>query len=89
MQVGGELTDLLIVLRTRAAVAAFCSTVQAGVGGGASVAVGPVGRSADASLRMGRSGGAVCYSYSLSRGAFVGACRACISENRRSGHGVV
>lgn len=73
MQMGGELTDLLIVLRTRGAVAAFCSTVQAGVGGGASVAVGPIGRSADAALRVGRAGGALCYSYSLCRGAFIGA----------------
>jgi lipid-binding SYLF domain-containing protein len=29
LQVGGELTDLLIVLRTKAAVVAFCSTLQA------------------------------------------------------------
>ncbi len=29
MQMGGELTDLLIVLRTKAAVVAFCSTLQA------------------------------------------------------------
>lgn len=28
-QMGGELTDLLIVLRTKAAVVAFCSTLQA------------------------------------------------------------
>ena len=28
MQMGGELTDLLIVLRTKAAVVAFCSTLQ-------------------------------------------------------------
>lgn len=74
---GGELTDLLIVLRTRAAVSAFCSTVQAGVGGGASIAVGPMGRSADAVLRLGRTGGAVCCSYSLSRGAFIGASKNC------------
>lgn len=30
-QVGGELTDLLVVLRSRAAVSAFCGTVAAGV----------------------------------------------------------
>ncbi len=35
--------------------------------------MGPLGRSADASLRLGRKGAALCYSYSLSRGAFIGA----------------
>ena len=40
--------------------------------GGVSVAVGPMGRSADVSLRLGRKGAALCYSYSLSRGAFIG-----------------
>ena len=39
-QVGGELTDLLIVLRSPAAVAAFCGTFAAGLGGGASIAAG-------------------------------------------------
>ena len=34
-----------------------------------------MGRSADAALRMGRKGAALCYSYSLSRGAFIGEAR--------------
>ena len=45
------------------------------MGGGVSVAVGPMGRSADAALRLGRKGAALCYSYSLSRGAFIGEAR--------------
>ncbi len=71
-QVGGELTDLLIVLRSKAAVNAFCGTVAAGVGGAASFAAGPLGRQADAGLTLGRGGAALCYSYSISRGAFAG-----------------
>ena len=36
------------------------------------MAVGPMGRQADANMRIGRSGAALCYSYSCSRGAYVG-----------------
>jgi lipid-binding SYLF domain-containing protein len=64
-------TDVPLRVR-RAAVAAFCATVQLGVCGGASVAVGPLGRSADAGLRVARWGAALCCSYSVSRGAFAG-----------------
>ena len=37
-----------------------------------SLAVGPVGRQADANMRLGRSGAALGYSYSCSRGAYIG-----------------
>lgn len=70
---GGELTDLLVVLRSKAAVNAFCGTIAAGVGGAAAFAAGPLGRQADAGITMGRGGAALCYSYSISRGAFAGA----------------
>ncbi len=43
-----------------------------GGGLGASLAVGPVGRQAEAALRLGVQGGAVCYSYSMSAGIFAG-----------------
>mmetsp|Transcript_4618 Transcript_4618/g.13264 ORF Transcript_4618/g.13264 Transcript_4618/m.13264 type:complete len:721 (-) Transcript_4618:1058-3220(-) len=72
LQVGGELTDLLIVLRSPAAVSAFCGTFAAGLGGGASIAAGPLGRQADAGVTLGRRGAALCYSYSLTRGAYAG-----------------
>lgn len=72
LQVGGELTDLLLVLRTDEAVAAFCNSAHLGLGGNMGVALGPVGRSAEASVRLwGRGGGAVM-GYSCSRGAFIG-----------------
>lgn len=72
LQAGGALHDLLIVLRDRAAVQAFCGSIHCGVGGNVSLAMGPVGRQADANMRLGRSGAAVCYSYSCSRGAYAG-----------------
>lgn len=72
LQVGGGLTDHLIVLRSPAAIAAFCGSFAAGITGGASIAAGPVGRQADAGMTMGPRGAALCYSYSLSRGAFAG-----------------
>jgi len=39
---------------------------------GASMAIGPVGRQAEAALRLGVQGGAMCYSYSMSSGIFAG-----------------
>lgn len=53
-----------------------------GGGVGASVAVGPIGRQAEAALRLGAQGGAVCYSYSMSSGIFAGESlqRACPSS---------
>lgn len=72
LQAGGALHDLLIVLRNKAAVQAFCGSIHCGVGGNVSLAVGPVGRQADANMRLGRSGAALGYSYSCSRGAYIG-----------------
>lgn len=72
LQAGGALHDLLIVLRNRAAVQAFCGSIHCGLGGNVSVAVGPLGRQADANMRVGRGGAALCYSYSCSRGAYLG-----------------
>ena len=57
----------------RAAVQAFCSSVQCGLGGSGSVAMGPLGRQADAGLKLGTAGSAMVHSYSASRGAFAGA----------------
>lgn len=52
---------------------AFCGDVHLGVAGNVNVTVGPVGRNAMASLCVGQRGCAMVYSYSCSRGAFVGA----------------
>ncbi|XP_042477954.1 LAS seventeen-binding protein 3-like [Macadamia integrifolia] len=72
LQVGGELTDFIIVLRTKEAVKTFGSNVHLSVGAGLSAAVGIVGRAAEADLRAGDGGYAACYTYSCSKGAFVG-----------------
>ncbi|KAJ6402233.1 hypothetical protein OIU84_014347 [Salix udensis] len=58
-QAGGELTDFIIVLRTTEAVKTFC-------------AVGIAGRAFEADVRAGDGGYAACYTYSCSKGAFVG-----------------
>ncbi|KAL3677641.1 hypothetical protein R1sor_027589 [Riccia sorocarpa] len=71
-QVGGELTDFIIVLRTEEAVKAFSGRVHLSVGAGLSVAAGPVGRAAEADVRAGDGGTAACYTYSRSKGAFIG-----------------
>ena len=56
----------------RAAVQAFCGVGHIVLGGGASLAVGPFGRNAEAALHLGLGGGALCYTFSISRGAFAG-----------------
>ncbi|XP_018805850.2 uncharacterized protein LOC108979604 [Juglans regia] len=71
-QAGGELTDFIIVLRTTEAIKTFSSTVHLSVGAGLSAAVGNVGRAAEADVRAGDGGYAACYTYSCSKGAFVG-----------------
>lgn len=71
-QVGGEFTDFIIVLRTLGAVKTFSGNLHFSVGAGLSAAVGIVGRAAEADLRGGDGGLATCYTYSCSKGAFVG-----------------
>ncbi|XP_043808456.1 uncharacterized protein LOC110604988 isoform X2 [Manihot esculenta] len=69
---GGELTDFVIVLRTNDAVKTFCSNAHVSLGAGLSAAVGIIGRAVEADLRAGDRGHAACYTYSCSKGAFVG-----------------
>ncbi|KAL5989809.1 hypothetical protein ACLOJK_010703 [Asimina triloba] len=71
-QVGGELTDFIIVLRTKEAISTFSGNVHLSVGAGLSAAVGIVGRTAEVDVRAGDGGYAACYTYSCSKGAFVG-----------------
>lgn len=71
-QAGGELTDYIIVLRTDDAIKTFAEDTQLSVGAGLSAAVGIVGRTAEASLRASTRGYAACYTYSCSKGAFIG-----------------
>nr|XP_010915462.1 lateral signaling target protein 2 homolog isoform X1 [Elaeis guineensis]XP_029119064.1 lateral signaling target protein 2 homolog isoform X1 [Elaeis guineensis]XP_029119065.1 lateral signaling target protein 2 homolog isoform X1 [Elaeis guineensis] len=71
-QAGGELTDFIIVLRTKEAVKTFSGNTHLSVGAGISASAGIVGRAAEADLRAGDGGYAACYTYSCSKGAFVG-----------------
>uniref|UniRef100_A0A5B7B8F2 FYVE-type domain-containing protein n=1 Tax=Davidia involucrata TaxID=16924 RepID=A0A5B7B8F2_DAVIN len=71
-QAGGELTDFIIVLRTNNAVKTFSGNMHFSVGAGLSAAVGIVGRAAEADIRAGDGGYGACYTYSCSKGAFVG-----------------
>jgi len=72
LQIGASSTDSVIILNTTAAVNAFAGKGQVKFGANLSVAAGPVGRDADASVNAGDGGIAACYSYSHSRGAFAG-----------------
>ncbi|CAM8911095.1 unnamed protein product [Rhodiola kirilowii] len=71
-QIGVELTDFIIVLRDIEAVKTFCSRMHFSFGAGCSAAAGPVGRVVEADLRAGDRGSGMCYTYSCSKGAFVG-----------------
>lgn len=68
-QIGGEVTEFVIVLNTRAAVNAFSHGGNVQLGGELSVAAGPVGRSAEADVTP----KAAIYTYSRSQGLFAGA----------------
>ncbi|RZC89925.1 hypothetical protein C5167_028991 [Papaver somniferum] len=72
VQAGGELTDFIIVLHDHKAVNAFCSRMHFALGAGCSAAAGPVGRVLEADLRAGDRGSGMCYTYSCSKGAFLG-----------------
>lgn len=71
-QIGGELTDFIIILHDSKAVKTFSSRMHFSLGAGLSVAAGPVGRVLEADLRAGSGGSGMCYTYSCSKGAFVG-----------------
>ncbi|XP_047335303.1 uncharacterized protein LOC124938829 [Impatiens glandulifera] len=71
-QVGGELMDFILVLHDSKAVKTFCSRMHFSVGAGCSAAAGPVGRVLEADVRAGEKGSGLCYTYSCSKGAFVG-----------------
>ncbi len=68
-QVGGQVTEFVIILNTEAAVEAFARGGNVEFGGALSVAAGPVGRAAEAGILP---VGAV-YTYSRSQGLFAGA----------------
>lgn len=71
LEAGGEIVEFMIILGSSNAVKVFHRT-QVNVGGGLSVAVGPYGRAADAHAAASRGGFNANFSYSHSRGLFVG-----------------
>jgi Las17-binding protein actin regulator len=68
-QVGGQVTEFVIILNTQAAVDAFARGGNVQFGGALSVAAGPVGRTAEAGVLP----VAAVYTYSRSQGIFAGA----------------
>jgi SH3 domain-containing YSC84-like protein 1 len=67
-QVGGQVTEFVVILNTRAAVKAFALGGNIEFGGALSVAAGPVGRAAEAGILP----IAAVYTYSRSQGLFAG-----------------
>jgi SH3 domain-containing YSC84-like protein 1 len=68
-QIGGQVTEFVIILNTEAAVRAFARGGNVEFGGALSVAAGPVGRAAEAGVLP----IAAVYTYSRSQGLFAGA----------------
>ena len=71
-QIGGEVTDAIVIINTTEALKAFSGLGQFCLGGEIAVAVGPVGRSAEGNIRAGDKGMCGCMSYSHSKGLFAG-----------------
>lgn len=71
-QGGLELTDFVFVLNTDAAVRTVAQSGSITLGGNVSLALGPVGRSAEAMGAMGNNGTAGMFAYSKTRGVFCG-----------------
>lgn len=67
-QIGAQVTELVLVLNTPEAVAAFAKDANVQLGGQLSVAAGPVGRSAEAGVTP----KAAVYAYSRNQGLFAG-----------------
>jgi lipid-binding SYLF domain-containing protein len=67
-QAGVEVSELVIVLNTPAAVEAFAKQGNVTLGGALGVAAGPIGRTAEASVGL----QAAVYTYSRSQGLFAG-----------------
>ncbi len=67
-QIGAEVTEFVMVLNTDAAVKAFSQDANVTLGGGISVAAGPIGRHVEAKVTP----VAAVYTYSRSQGLFAG-----------------
>jgi SH3 domain-containing YSC84-like protein 1 len=85
MQVGGESSQIMLILTSAAAVRTFQSRGQLTIGAELSVAVGPIGKSVETDVTTGDKGTAHAFSYAHARGLFVGASlEACMMVQRRN-----
>ena len=71
-QLGAELTEFVILLNTREAVEGFSGLGQVTLGAEIGIAAGPVGRRAGAAAASDAGSVQACYSYSRSKGLFIG-----------------
>jgi len=71
-QIGGELTDFVMILNNRAAVESFAQLGSVTLGGNISVAAGPIGRNAEAAGTASLKNVAAIFSYSKTKGLFAG-----------------
>ena len=71
-QVGFNLTESILILRSDKAVQAFKQGVSVSLGGDLTVAAGPTGRAANISAQFTDQTATSVYSYSFSRGVFAG-----------------
>lgn len=73
LQIGAELTDVMVVLSTDYAVNTFKSRAQVSIGAELGVSVGPIGRSIESDVTAGNKGATHAFSYAQSKGLFFGA----------------
>lgn len=84
LQIGGEKSDVLLILSTDAAVETFKSRGQVSVGAELGVSAGPFGRSVESDLTAGNKGAAHAFSYAHSQGLYFGASlEACAIGQRK------
>ena len=73
LQIGAEVTDVMLILSTDQAVNTFKSRAQVSVGAELGVSVGPIGRSIESDVTAGTKGAAHAFAYAQSKGLFFGA----------------
>ncbi|EGW33339.1 uncharacterized protein SPAPADRAFT_50230 [Spathaspora passalidarum NRRL Y-27907] len=71
-QIGAELTDFVFVLNTKAAVDSFAQAGSVTLGTNVSVAVGPLGRNAEAAGTASLKSVSAVFAYSKTKGLFAG-----------------
>ena len=72
IQMGTEISDVMLVLTSDSAVEAFKSTGQLTIGAELGVSVGPVGKSLETDVTLGNKGAAHAFSYGFSHGLYAG-----------------